>query len=280
VIDWITQNRVELMPFDEVRNRLPIKGQHYTGMHEIPLDAIIGSVSRYNDFDRAFLPRQTHTRDRWENVDAAHLRDVILPPIEVYQIGDAYFVKDGNHRVSVARLKGQAFIDAYVIKLDVPVDIDSSLNLDSLILKEEQAQFLETTHLLDYRPDSNVELTIPGLYATLAEHIRVHRWFMGEETGRNVTDQEAVVDWYEGVYMPLVEIIRHKKILRGFPHRTETDLYLWIIEHRWYLQEEYNAPVSLEEAARHFVEGVSQGRLRRFINSLWARIRSIFGSVI
>jgi hypothetical protein len=275
VINWITQNRFELLPFDEVRTRLPVKGQHYTGMHEIPLDSIIGSVSRYNDFDRAFLPRQTHTRDRWENVDTAHLRDVILPPIEVYQIGDAYFVKDGNHRVSVARLKGQAYIDAYVIKLDVQVDIDSSLNLDSLILKEEQAQFLEITHLNEYRPDSIVELTIPGMYATLAEHIRVHRWFMGEKSQRQISEQEAVVDWYDAVYMPLVEIIRRQKILRDFPHRTEADLYLWIIEHRWYLQEEYHSPVSLEEATRHFMKRFNQGGLRGVFASLLESLRSV-----
>ena len=277
ILGWLTRNRVDLLPFDEVRTRLPVKGQHYAGMHEIPLDAIIGSVSRYHDFDRAFLPRQTHTRDRWENVDAAHLRDIILPPIEVYQIGDAYFVKDGNHRVSVARLKSQAYIDAYVIRIDVPVEIDPSLDLDSLILKQEQAEFLEKTHLKEYRPESEVELTIPGMYANLLDHIRVHRWFMGERTKQYISEQEAVVDWYDAVYMPLVEIIRRRKILRDFPRRTEADLYLWIIEHRWYLQEEYNAPVSLEDAARHFASRFSRGNISQFFSTLGDRIRRLFG---
>lgn len=275
ILNWITSNRGELLPFDEVRTRLPVKGQHYVGMREIPVESIIGSVSRYNDFDRAFLPRQTHTRERWENVDVAHLQDTILPPIEVYQIGDAYFVKDGNHRVSVARLKGQAYIDAYVVKLEVPVDIDPSLDLDSLILKQEQGEFLEKTHLKEYRPNADVELTIPGMYSTLLEHIRVHRWFMGEKSQRQVTEQEAVVDWYDGVYMPLVEIIRKQKILRGFPHRTEADLYLWIIEHRWYLQEEYNSSVSLEEAARHYASRFHRSSLSLFLSSLRDKLRDI-----
>jgi hypothetical protein len=275
VLNWITRNRAELLPFDEVRTRLPIKGQHYIGMREVPLDTIIGSVSRYNDFDRAFLPRQTHTRERWENVDAAHLQDIILPPIEVYQIGDAFFVKDGNHRVSVARLKGQAYIDAYVIKLDVPFGIDPSLDLNTLVLKQEQGHFLEETHLLEYRKESNIELTIPGMYSSLSEHIRVHRWFMGEQSQQKVAYQEAVVDWYDSVYMPLVDIIRSQKILRDFPRRTEADLYLWIIEHRWYLQEEYHTPVSLEDATRHFTARFSPGVFSGFFSAIADRIRGI-----
>src|SRR5512146_2399681 len=121
--NYITQRSNYLLPFDEVRKALPLKGQHYAGLQEIPIDLIVGSVSRYQDFDRAFLPRRTHTRDRWMSIDEAHLQDITLPPVEVYQIGSAYFVKDGNHRVSVAREKGQAFIDAFVIQVDVPVPI-------------------------------------------------------------------------------------------------------------------------------------------------------------
>jgi hypothetical protein len=276
ILNWVTRNRVDLLPYDEVRTRLPVKGQHYVGMREVPLDAIIGSVSRYNDFDRAFLPRQTHTRERWENVDSAHLQDIILPPIEVYQIGDAFFVKDGNHRVSVARMKGQAYIDAYVIRLDVPVEIEPDLDLNSLILKQEEGEFLEKTLLKEYRPDAEMQLTIPGMYANLLDHIRVHRWYMGEKSKGYISEQEAVVDWYDTVYMPLVEIIRRQKILYEFPNRTEADLYLWIIEHRWYLQEEYNTPISMELASRDFVDRFRQGRFARKIKEFSSKIRSLF----
>ncbi len=276
ILGWVTRNRVELLPFDEVRTRLPVKGQHYVGMREVPLDAIIGSVSRYNDFDRAFLPRQTHTRERWENVDSAHLQDIILPPIEVYQIGDTFFVKDGNHRVSVARMKGQAYIDAYVIRLDVPVEIEPDLDLNSLILKQEEGEFLEKTRLKECRTDAEVQLTIPGMYANLLDHIRVHRWYMGEKTKGFISEQEAVVDWYDAVYLPLVEIIRRQKILHEFPNRTEADLYLWIIEHRWYLQEEYNTPISLELASWDFVNRFRRGTLTSTIAAIGGKIRRFF----
>ncbi len=139
---WFTKKDNDLLPFNDVIRQLPTRGQHYLGIREIPIDSVIGSVGRYHDFDRAFLPRQSHTKSRWMSIDSAHLQDVILPPIEVFKIGDAYFVKDGNHRVSVARERGQVYIDADVIQLDVEVPIDSDFSIDDIIQKREQANFL------------------------------------------------------------------------------------------------------------------------------------------
>ena len=99
---------------------------------------------------------------------------------------------------------------------------------------------------------------------------------MGEKIRGDVSEQEAVVDWYDAVYMPLVEIIRRQKILRQFPDRTESDLYLWIIEHRWYLQEEYNTSISLEMASRDFVDRFKRGPIARFFTTIAAKIRSLF----
>lgn len=260
VLSWFTGKDNDLLPFDEVRAQLPMNGQHYIGIRQIPIDQIIGSVSRYADFDRAFLPRVTHTRSRWESIDQAQMLDIILPPIEVYKIGETYFVKDGNHRVSVARERGQAFIDAEVIEIDVPVPIGPDVRLADLVLKRELALFLQQTHLSDYYPDANFELTLAGQYDKLLEHISTHRWFMGERLDREVTDEEAVRGWYEEVYLPLVKVIREQNILQHFPTRTETDLYLFIIEHLYYLRMEYNRQeVSLEEAAEHFTEVFAPG---------------------
>lgn len=273
VLGWITRNKSELLPYDEVRKALPIKGQHYIGVKEVPLDRIVGSVNRYHDFDRAFLPRQTHTRERWENVDIAHLQDIILPPIEVFKIGDIYFVKDGNHRVSVARQKGAAYIDALVIELDVPVPVTTDMDIQNLVAIEEESKFLEQTDLLELRPDAKIKLSICCQYQKLLEHISVHRWFMGENSGREVPFEEAVIDWYDTLYEPLATIIRKKNILKEFPGRTEADLYLWIIEHRWYLQEEYKHEVSLDAAARHFVDQFAQRPLQHRIQNLWFKLK-------
>jgi len=191
-MSWLTQHSNELIPFDEVLKQMPLRGQHYLGYRQVRLDEIVGSVSRYQDFDRAFLPRQTSTRERWESIDLAHLQDVELPPVELYKIGGIYFVKDGNHRVSVARGKGQVFIDASVIEIDVPLEIGKDFKQQDLALKHEQARFLESTWLASLQPDAKIEFTFPGQYDKLLEHIRVHRWYMGKICRREINDEEAV----------------------------------------------------------------------------------------
>ncbi len=275
ILSWLTQSTNELLPFDEVRKRLPITGQHYLGLKQIPVDRIVGSVGRYQDFDRAFLPTQTHTRDRWVSIDKAHMRDVILPPIEVYKVGQVYFVKDGNHRVSVARERGQIFLDAYVIEVAVPVEVEDLTDIDDLIRKQEYAEFISQTHLNELRPGAQVIFSLPGQYSKLVNHISVHRWYLGEEWHRDVPWNEAVGRWYDDVYMPLVEIVREQKILAEFPGRTEADLYLYIMEHLYFLREAWNNEVSLQEAASHFAEEFSQRPLRRLINVIRSAARTV-----
>ena len=261
VWSWLTQSKNELLPFDEVRRNLPFAGQHSLGVKQIPMEQIVGSVGRYRDFDRAFLPRQTRTRGRWESIDAAHLQDVPLPPIQTYKVGDLYFVSDGNHRVSVARERGQAFIDAEVIAIDVDAEITPDLDIDEIIRRVEQAEFQRQTGLKERCPESEVRLTLPGGYQKLLEHISVHRYFMGMDHQRDFSWEEAVQGWCEQVYQPLVAVIRSQNILKEFPGRTEADLYLWVIEHLWYLREETRQEVSLEEAAVHFAGEFSQNPL-------------------
>jgi len=254
IFSWMAQKENNLLPFDEVRQLLPFSSQHDMGMQQILIDEIIGSVNRYQDFDRAFLPRQTHTRDRWESIDKAMLQELNLPPIEVYQIGSVYFVKDGNHRVSVARERGQAYIDARVIAIEVHIPVDKNTNFSDLVRLHEYAEFNARTHLDELVPDLEFALSLPGQYTKLIEHIDVHRYFMGENQKRDISYNEAVTDWVEQVYLPLVRVIRENKMLDQFPDRTETDLYLWIIEHLWYLRQELREDVSFTEAAVHFTE--------------------------
>lgn len=258
LISWIQHESNELLPYDEVRKHIPIRGQHYVGLRQIETDKIVGSVSRFNDFDRAFLPRQTNTRARWESIDRAYFEDVILPPIDVYKIGDVYFVKDGNHRVSVAKERGQAYMDAYVIQIDIPGTLDENVSLDNLIMVQEYAEFLNTTRLDEYYPQGDFRFSIPGQYEKVLQHISVHQWYMGEAQKHEIPYPEAVKGWYKDLYRPLVKIIRQHKILNSFPGRTEMDLYLWIIEHRWYLGEETHRTISLEAAATNFAERFSK----------------------
>lgn len=274
VVAWFTQTDNDLLPFDEVRKHLPLRGQHYVGLQQIEVDKIIGSVGRYNDFDRAFLPRQNFTRGRWVSIDRAHMQDVILPPIDVYRIGSVYFVRDGNHRVSVARGKGQVFIDAFVVQMDVPFEVDTNTNIDELLLKAQKVEFYETSHILDVRPAADISFTIPGGYERLLEHISVHRWFKGEKNQAEVLYPEAVAGWYDDVYLPLAKIICKDNILEHFPRRTVADLYLWINEHYWYLRQEYS-DISIEHAAIHFTKRYSGGLGNR-LKLFWHEVEKFF----
>ena len=238
----------ELLSFEQVRRQVSITGQIYRGVAAIPLAKIIGSMDRYEDFNRNFLPTQTQTQARWENVDRAARSDIALPPIQVYRIGDAYFVADGNHRVSVAKERGMAFIDARVVELETRLPLTPATDQRELLRLAECARFLEQTNLDQLRPGACIDFSVLGRYDVLIEHITAHRWYMGIEQHRPVPWGEAVLDWYDTLYTPLVQIIEQQGILDEFPGRTPADFYLWIMDHRYYLSEEQGRPVGLQTA--------------------------------
>ena len=240
----------ELLSYEEVAQKLKLRARSDRGIREIPVKAIVGSVGRYSDFTRTFLPRRLEDQERWARVKAA-MDDPAggLDPIEVYKVGEAYFVLDGNHRVSIARQGGFEFIEAHVIEVRTEVPVTPDLQPDDLILKAEYAEFLEKTDIKNLFPNVNLEVTVPGQYEKLLEHIEVHRYFMGSDHQREIPYQEAVEHWYETVYTSFIEPIRERGLLRWFPGRTETDLYLWISEHLATLKDELGWSFSPDDAA-------------------------------
>lgn len=247
VLTWLRRENNQLLAYDEVRAKIPIRGQHYIGLQQVPVEKIVGSLGRYRDFDRVFLPTQTKTRSRWMDIDIAHLNQVNLPPVDLYKIGEVYFVKDGNHRVSVARQRGQLFVDAYVTEVDVPVPFTADITVDDLAIKQAYADFLMKTRLDELRPGSNLETHIPGQYERLLEHIAVHRWYLGQQRRAEVPYPEAVTSWYDNVYMPVVELLRQRSMPQEFPNFAEVDLYLWVLEYQAYLRETFRDEISSDE---------------------------------
>ncbi|MBN1993579.1 MAG: hypothetical protein JW953_12840 [Anaerolineae bacterium] len=237
-LNFFTGRPNDLLSFEEVRQGLRLQDSSYQGLQEIELDKIVGSVGRYRDFTRTFLPKNDRSADRWRRVDAVTHDMVGTPPIEVYQVGDVYFVRDGNHRVSVARAHGAKTIEAYVIEYKTPVPIDHQDELDDILLKGERAQFLAETQLDKLQPGHNIEFTEPGRYRLVKKHITFHKYLKETECGREFTDEEAVTSWYHNVYLPVVQLIREREILKYFPGRTEADLYAWLVLHRATLEQE------------------------------------------
>lgn len=239
VSSYLTGTKNKLLPYEDVRKLLPMKGQRYLGLREVSIDQIIGSQGRYHDFDRAFLPTQSRTKGRWMSIDRAHIDQIILPPVDLYKIGDVYFVRDGNHRVSVAREKGQQFIDAYVIEIDVPIKLTSDMDMDDLKTKQAYIEFLEHTRLKELRQDANIEYINHDQSEILLDHISFHQWILGEIEGQDVPYERAVTSWYDNVYSPIVDAIHKYDILGEFPNATGTDLYVWITKYQWYLSLAY-----------------------------------------
>jgi uncharacterized protein (TIGR00730 family) len=276
ILRFFTGHQPEsLLSFHQVRDKLKIRGQHYTGRQTIPLDKIAGSVGRYQEFNRAFLPTQDHIRERWKRVYAAAHSQEGIPAIDVYQIGDVYFVRDGHHRVSVLKELGATTVEATVTQLDTPVPLSVDVDKEDLDLKEEYAAFLQETGLKELRPGAQIEFTLPGQYQKLYEHIAVHRHYLGLGEQREIPHAEAVARWYDEVYSPAVQVISEEGVLDDFPGRTEADLYLWIIEHRHYLGEHDGQAVPVERAAAEFSREFRSGPGRKHLE---AEVKKVKGT--
>jgi len=267
----------ELLSFDAVKRSLKIFGQNYLGIQTVPLADIVGSATlRYHDFDRAFMPSQDFTESRWRRVDEAYYQAKNLPPVQLYKIGTAYFVRDGHHRVSVAREKGQEYIDAEVIEVKTRVPLTPDLIANDLEIVGEYDKFIEKTRIDKLRPDQSIRFSEPDGYSRLLEHIAVHRYFLGNEQHRRVAWDEAVASWYDTLYLPTVNIIREREILKDFPNRTEADLYLWIMDHYYYLNEGEGS-VALEDAAVDFAQNYSERLNKKLLRSVRHAVAEILG---
>jgi len=251
----LSGQRATLLSYDEIKEKLRIGGPIYRGVKTVRVDQIAGSLNRYHEFDRAFLPASNALADRWQRVNRAFYQEISLPPVVLYKVGQVYFVVDGHHRVSVAREQGQLEIDAEVRECYTRVNITADIKPEDLEILESKVHFLERTSLDQLREDANIKLTIPDGFERMLEHIAVHHYFMGLDFKRDVSEQEAVAHWYDNVYLPIINIIRETDILKAFPDKTEGDLYLWILDHQHYLAEEEGAPLlSPAEAAHAFLD--------------------------
>jgi hypothetical protein len=263
-----------LLSFEQVKDKLRLRGSVYRGIHSVPVKSIVGSIDRYRDFDRVFLPAQTYTASRWKSINRAFYSATELPPVKLYQVGEAYFVLDGHHRVSVAREHDVEFIDAEVIQVNSRVPLAPDVNAADLEILGEYEEFLERTQLDKLRPDQNIRFTIAGGYEQLLEHIAVHRYFMGLDEQRDIGEEEAVIHWYDTVYSPIVQVIREQNILQNFPDRTESDLYLWLMDHLHYMRET-QGDVNPAEAAQQFAEEFSERPVHKILRSMAHAIDAI-----
>jgi hypothetical protein len=236
----------ELLSFDEIKQRLRLREESYLGPQQVPLSQIVGSVGRYHEFTAGFLPKRGNMQERWSRVYAVTTGPTGLEPVELYKVGNVYFVRDGNHRVSVARQLGSKTIEAHVTELPTSIALHPGMSEEELDAAEAYAGFLDATRLgMTRRHHQPITLTEPSRYYDLLGHVYLHQAVMSESRGETVPIEEAAADWYDTVYRPAVTLIRKYNILDERSDRTEADLYLWMIDHLREMKEELgeNTPV-------------------------------------
>ena len=247
---------LDLLPFDKVSAKLRAVNQTELGLQDVPLEAIIGSVNRTSDFDRNFAPLSADDDTRWANVKAAMTSPFThgVPPVSLYKIGEAYFVLDGNHRVSIAKEMGLDTIEAFVTEVKSKVALSSSFTLEELVEKAALADFLENTHLDRILPGVDLSLRQIDNYPLLEEHINVHRYYMGIEQNQEVDYDTAAKDWYERVYLPVVRVVESSGLHDEFPHLSLTDLYLLVLDKQHNLQEWLGTALRTENIVEYLAD--------------------------
>jgi len=268
IVNLLNPSRHEMLSLREVREALRPKSESYRGLQIVPLDRIVGSEGRYSDFNKQFLPRHEHLRRRWTRVDEAHIDQVNLPPIRLYEIGGVYFVRDGNHRVSVARSQGGRSIDAEVVSLDSEIELDPDLTREGLkraVIEYEKKRFYRETRFDKIFPDYDLEFTATGRYDEVLQHIYGHKYYVNMNYQEEIPFEAAMRSWYSNVFQPIVREIRAQRLLGRFPGRTEADLYVWLVKHWDELKRRYGTDFSLAQAAGDLSS--------RYGKTIWARIR-------
>ena len=267
----LTPEEASLISLNDVKQLLKPKAETYQGMKVIPIDKIVGSEGRYKDFDNHFFPKSNFLKQRWERVDEAAIKDIILPPIKVYELSGVYFVRDGNHRVSVAKSRGTEFIDAEVVSLQSEIKLKNPNNMADIvrqIVNYEKRVFYSETGFGDITDYWCLDFSTPGRYDVIFNHILTHKYYINQNKEEEVTMEEAILSWFNTVYLPLVTSIRKKHILHNFPKRTLADLYVWIVRYWDDLKQKFGDEIPIDEAVVDFDKKYKIPFYKRIVNGV------------
>jgi hypothetical protein len=254
----------DLLALDEVQRRLRVVSQSYAGVRAIEVRRIIGSVDRSTDFDRRFRPRLPDSPQRMASLRAGFPHGN-LPPIEAYEVGGAYFVADGHHRVALAMEREAEFIDAELTRLETNFEIGPETNVCHLIHTEQQARLFWASGLACARPDAVIEFSLPGAYPELLELIKAHGYDLARRRGELPSRDEVAADWYDHVYLPGVDALHREGLPGVFDYKTDADLFLWVHRRQRSLRVDFPCTDFAEAARDARTDRLSAGYRRRFL---------------
>jgi hypothetical protein len=221
-----------LLPFDEVVSALGWLGERRLGLQIVALDTIVGTVDRAKDFDRLFHPTSSQVRARWERIARAVRRGEALPPVQLYRVGEVHFVRDGHHRVSVARALGHREIDAHVTEVRTRVGAERGLRLRDLPLKGHERLFRERVPL-PADAARHVRLSDPARYGELAESVEAWGYRRSLERGEPLDREALARAWYEEEFAPVCAMLREAGLVGA--RETDADAYARLSGERYRL---------------------------------------------
>jgi hypothetical protein len=240
-----------ILPFEEVVQALGRVGERRLGEQVIPLDSIVGTVDRSREFDRSFRPTSPRVRERWESINLAQRKGKPMPPIDVYRIGELHFVKDGHHRVSVARAFGYRDIAAYVTEVLTQVGADREIALRDLPLKSHQRLFYERVPLPDEQRQ-RIHLRDEWRYAALAEAVEAWGFRASQAHGEHMSRRDVAESWFRDEYEPVVEMLSEADLI---PKGTsDTEAYMKVAHLRFLILRTHDWDDAVIEAVRRDLE--------------------------
>jgi hypothetical protein len=244
-----------ILPFEEVVRALGRTGEKRLGQQLISLDSIVGTVDRSREFDRSFRPTSPRVRERWQRINLAQRKGEALPPIDVYRIGDMHFVKDGHHRVSVARALGHRDIDAYVTDVLTEIGADRKIRLRDLPLKSHQRLFYERVPLPPEQREQ-IHLSDEWRYAALAEAVEAWGFRVSQARREWMSRPQVAEEWFRDEYRPVVEMLREARLIpKGV---TDTEAYMTIAALRYLLLRTHEWDDAVIDALRRDLESPGQ----------------------
>jgi hypothetical protein len=217
-----------ILRLDDVVAVVPIQGESYQGVEDIPVDRIIGTENRGDDYSRAFLPLKRSLSGRWMQLHQLLAHTEFDEPISVIEAGGSYFVRDGNHRVSVAQSLGRTFLNAIVTRYDTPISIPPDLDRNQLSLIRQKVRFHQRTGTFDVLDDSHFSVACPSTWKYLEREINEYNysWFVRRFGRQPENRKEQVLTWYENLYRPALDFIRQNYLTYLFPGMRETDVFV------------------------------------------------------
>ncbi|HMB00298.1 MAG TPA: ParB/RepB/Spo0J family partition protein [Spirochaetota bacterium] len=250
----------KLLSLKEVDSKYKLGSQNYLGVKEVKLNDIIGSMDRYNDFNKYFLPVKGFTTKKLDPIINKMKKGEELPPVKLYAVSGKYFVIDGHHRISASLLLNREYIDAEVTNVKILINLEekkqpevSSEEMKFFIIDIERKEFEKKTYLYNNILSYPIIVTHISSYGKLYDDIATHHK-LNCEINQNTNIIVSALEWYKHKFLPVINIIMDYGLMNKINQRTASDLYVWFLFHQYFLSMETGHKIGFKQTIADFVK--------------------------